>query len=174
MIENFRGYIRLFTFFLLIIVGQGVTVVAAAGNDGVNEIDAPENCPGVISLGGIDATGRRVLDSDTQPRVTLSAPGTDIRALSNTGTRAPADASYGDMHRTRIAAPQVSGVVSLMLTTNPWLTPAEVASILKRTACLMSIVSKTRPCTVISPGPGVLDAEAAVSAAGAERNSPAR
>ncbi|BEV48321.1 hypothetical protein BconGalA64_08200 [Burkholderia contaminans] len=174
MVENFRGYIRLFTIFLLFISGQGVAAVAAAGNDGVNEIDAPANCPGVISLGGIDATGRRVLDINTQPRVTLSAPGTDIRAFSNTGTRAPADATYGYMYRTRVAAPQVSGVVSLMLTTNPWLTPAEVASILKRTACLMSIVSKTRPCTAISPGPGVLDAEAAVSADGAERNSLAR
>ncbi|WP_080681213.1 MULTISPECIES: S8 family serine peptidase [Burkholderia] len=157
MIENFRRYLRLFTIFMLIIVEQGVAVVAAAGNDGVNEIDAPENCRGVISLGGSDVTGRRVLDSNTQPHVMRSAPGTDIWTLSNTGTQAPADASYGYMHRTRVAAPKVSGVVSLMLTTNPWLTPAEVASILKRTACLMSIVSKTRPCRVISPGRGVLD-----------------
>ncbi|KAB0643444.1 S8 family serine peptidase [Burkholderia latens] len=174
MIENFSGYFRLFTIFLLIIAGQGVAIVAAAGNDAGNEIDAPANCPRVISLGGSDPAGRRVVNTNTQPRMTPSAPATDIRAFSNTGTRAPADASYGYMHRTRVAAPQVSGVVSLMLTTNPWLTPAEVASILKRTACLMSIVSKTRPCTVISPGAGVLDAEAAVSAAAAERNSLAR
>ncbi len=156
------------------LVGQGVTVVAAAGNDGVNEIDAPVNCRSVISLEGSDVTGRRGLASNTQPRVTLSAPEADIWARSNTGTRAPADGSYGYMHRTNVAAPQVSGVVSLMLTTNPWLTPDEFASILKRKARFTSIVSKTPPCRVISPGPGILDAEAAVSAAAAERNSQAR
>ncbi|WP_107310124.1 S8 family peptidase [Burkholderia metallica] len=153
------------------LVGQGVTVVAAAGNDGVNEVDAPANCRGVISVGGSDQAGRRVFDSNTHPSVTLSAPGTRIWTLSNTGTRAPVDASYGYMHGTSLAAPQVSGVVSLMLTTNPWLTPAEVASILKRTARFTSIVSKTRSCRMISPGRGILDAQAAVSAAAAERNS---
>ncbi|MPV69153.1 S8 family peptidase [Burkholderia sp. BE17] len=153
------------------LVEQGVTVVAAAGNDGVNEIDAPANCRGVISVAGSDPTGRRVSDSNTHPRVTLSAPGTKIWTLSNTGKQAPADASYGYMHGTSLAAPQVSGVVSLMLATNPWLTPSEVASILKRTARFTSIVSTTRSCRVIPPGRGILDAQAAVSAAAAERNS---
>ncbi len=153
------------------LVGHGVTVVAAAGNDGVNDIDAPANCRGVISVAGSDRTGRRVSDSNTHPRVTLSAPGTNIWTLSNTGKQAPADASYDYMHGTSLAAPQVSGVVSLMLTTNPWLTPSEVASILKRTARFTSILSKTRSCRVIAPGHGIVDAHAAVSAAAAGRNS---
>ncbi|RSC10336.1 hypothetical protein EGT41_17925 [Burkholderia cenocepacia] len=140
------------------LMGQGVTVVAAASSDVVNEIDASPGCRNMISVTKSDQASRRVLGGNTHSRVTLSSPGTNIGALSHTGTRVPADASHGDMHGTSLAAPQVSGVVSLMLTTNPWLTPAEVASILKRTARFASIASETRSRRVISPGRGIHDA----------------
>ena len=140
------------------LMGQGVTVFAAASSDVVNEIDASPGCRNMISVTKSNQAGRRVLGGNTHSRVTLSSPGTNIGTLSHTGTRVPADASHGDMHGTSLAAPQVSGVVSLMLTTNPWLTPAEVASILKRTARFASIASETRSRRVISPGRGIHDA----------------
>jgi len=140
------------------LMGQGVTVVAAASNDVVSEIDASPGRRDMISVAKSDQAGRRVLGGNTHSRVTLSSPGTNIGTLSHTGTRVPADASHGDMHGTSLAAPQVSGVVSLMLTTNPWLTPPEVASILKRTARFASIASETRSRRVISPRGGIHDA----------------
>ncbi|MCA8273598.1 S8 family serine peptidase [Burkholderia sp. AU30280] len=115
-------------------VGQGVTVVAAAGNDVANEIGAPPGCRGGISVMGDEQTGRRVLGSNTHSRMSLGSQETSILTLSNTGTRVPTDASSGYMHGTSLAAPQVSGLASLILTTNPWLTPGEVASVLNRTA----------------------------------------
>ncbi len=144
---------------------KGVTVVAAAGNDGSNTIDMPANCRGVISVGSSDRTGRRTFDSNTHPRVTLSAPGDGILSLSNDGTRAPGAATYGATSGTSLAAPQVSGVVSLMLAANPNLSPRDIADILKRTARFPAIARTTRSCRVIPAGRGILDARAAIDAA---------
>lgn len=148
---------------------KGVTVVAAAGNDGGNAIDMPANCRGVISVGSSDNTGRRAFDSNTHPRVTLSAPGAGILSLANDGTRAPGAATYGAASGTSFAAPQVSGVVSLMLAVNPRLSPRDIADILKRTARFPAIAQTTNSCRVIPPGRGILDARAAINAAASTR-----
>lgn len=150
---------------------RGVTVVAAAGNDGSNAIDMPANCRGVISVASSDHTGRRAFDSNTHPRVTLSAPGAGILSLSNDGTRTPGAATYGLASGTSFATPQVSGVVSLMLTVNPNLSPHAIADILKRTARFPAIAKTTRSCRVIPAGRGILDARAAIHAAASARNS---
>ncbi|WP_175798370.1 S8 family serine peptidase [Burkholderia ambifaria] len=148
---------------------RGVTVVAAAGNDGSNAIDMPANCRGVISVGSSDNTGRRAFDSNTHPRVTLSAPGVGIFSLANDGARTPRAATYGVASGTSFATPQVSGVASLMLAVNPTLSPRDIAGILKRTARVPEIAKTTRSCRVISPGRGILDARAAINAAAATR-----
>ncbi len=149
---------------------KGVTVVAAAGNGGNNTIDMPANCRGVISVGASDNTGRRAFDSNTHPRVTLSAPGTGILSLANDGTRAPGAAAYGMTSGTSFAAPQVSGVVSLMLAVNPRLSPRDIADILKRTARFPEVAQTTRSCRVIPAGRGILDARAAINAAAGTRS----
>lgn len=65
---------------------------------------------------------------------------------------------YRYLSGTSMAAPHVSGTVGLMRSANPSLTPAQIASILQRTA---------RPMPLCGPdcGPGLLDAHAAVAAA---------
>ncbi|WGY71342.1 S8 family peptidase [Burkholderia cepacia] len=151
------------------LTAKGVTVVAAAGNHGSNAIDMPANCRGVISVGASDETGRRAFDSNTHARVTLSAPGAGILSLTNDGTRAPGTASYGVARGTSFAAPQVSGVVSLMLSANPRLSPRDIADILKNTARFSAIAQTTRSCRVIPSGRGIVDARAAVNAAARTR-----
>ncbi len=153
---------------------SGVTVVAAAGNDGSNAIDMPANCRGVISVGSSDNTGRRAFDSNTHPRVTLSAPGAGIFSLANDGARTPGAATYALASGTSFATPQVSGVVSLMLAVNPSLSPRDIADILKRTARFSAIAQTTRSCRVIPPGRGILDARAAINAAARSRTGAAR
>lgn len=90
------------------LLAKGVTVVAAAGNDGSNAIDMPANCRGVISVGSSDSTGRRTFDSNTHPRVTLSAPGAGIFSLANDGAYVPGAASFGMANGTSFATPGTS------------------------------------------------------------------
>lgn len=105
----------------------------------------------VASVGACSWTFQHAIDDLVGQRVTV------VAAASNDVVN-EIDASSGYMHGTSLAAPQVSGLVSLMLTTNPWLTPGEVASILKRATRFSSIASEARACRVISPGRDILDA----------------
>ncbi|MBN3817226.1 S8 family serine peptidase [Paraburkholderia sp. Se-20369] len=143
----------------------GVSVVVAAGNDGQSTAqDRPANCKGVIAVGATDNTGRRAWYSNFGPNVTLSAPGSDILSTSNTGTTTPVADTYATDSGTSLAAPQVAGVISLMLSMNPNLTPAQIAQKLVATA-RPSPVAATAVCSALPPGAGILDAKAAVSAA---------
>jgi len=59
----------------------------------------------------------------------ISAPGSGIWSLSHTS-----NSNYLSMDGTSMAAPCVSGVIALMLSANPTLTPVEIDSIIETTA----------------------------------------
>ena len=59
----------------------------------------------------------------------ISAPGSSILSLSHTS-----NSEYCSMSGTSMAAPCVSGVIALMLSANPTLTPVEIDSIIETTA----------------------------------------
>ena len=59
----------------------------------------------------------------------ISAPGSDIWSLSHTS-----NTGYLSMNGTSMAAPCVAGVMALMLSANPTLTPVEIDSIIETTA----------------------------------------
>lgn len=106
----------------------GVAIVAAAGNDGVNNsggINSPASDPAVISVGstGLDDT---IDSNDTQrgPALTLLAPGEEVPTTF-------LDGSYGLVEGTSYAAPIVSGVVALMRNVDSNLTPRDATSILR-------------------------------------------
>jgi len=133
---------------------NGVTVVAAAGNDNINPTDidyAPANDPYVITVGAVDGMGQdKAKESELakwskhgvttqgvlKPEVT--APGTDIISLlpeSNSilaieHPEAVINSNYFEMSGTSMAAPMVSGTIALMLEANPELTPNQIKSIL--------------------------------------------
>jgi len=144
---------------------QGAAVVVSAGN---NNIDAsnqsPANCDGVISVAASDNTGDKASYSNFSSyggAVDITAPGSSIIATVNSGTSSPSYASYSFKSGTSMAAPQVSGVIALMLEKAPGLTPEQIENILKETADQFSTNTQ---CNTQSPicGSGLVNAKAAV------------
>ena len=150
--------------------------------------NAPGNCIGVINVAATTRTGSHAPYSDTGTAVTISAPGgfftatsdpsDGILAYTNCGTTSPIfsaqscpivsdranpSAPYIGFFftGTSAAAPQVTGVISLMLAANPTLSSTDVRNILKTAA---------RPfpdstCNTALCGAGIVDAGAAVNRA---------
>jgi len=147
----------------------GSTVVVAAGNSNWNASDfRPANCNGVITVGATDFDGWIAGYSNYGSTLEISAPGGDffwdpgILSTLNTGTTVPVADTYAYYQGTSMAAPHVSGVVSLMLSVTPTLTPDQVLQILQNTARSFgqSWCNTTNNC-----GAGIVDAAAAVKAA---------
>lgn len=151
-------------------VARGSVIVAAAGNEGDDAtFYAPANCNNVITVGASGPDGAGTYYSNFGDPLDVSAPGGDsqygaeglILSTVNTGTQTPITGGdeYGFMQGTSMAAPHVAGVVALMLSANPSLTPAKVEELLKGT---------TKPFvspTIYSYGTGIAYAPDAVAAA---------
>jgi len=152
------------------VVGVGATVVVAAGNDATDAADfSPASCANVLTVAATNKAGGRAYYSNFGDSVDIAAPGGEtnvlstrgIRSTSNTGPFGPGVDSYAYYQGTSMAAPHVSGVVSLMLSSNPSLTTAQVRSLLRANVTAFPGGSS---CAVSYCGSGILDAAAAVAA----------
>jgi type VII secretion-associated serine protease mycosin len=139
-------------------IAHGVVVVASAGNSAKNRgytaYGYPASYPGVISVAAVDSSGRRASFSDDNSSVLISAPGVHVVGA------APGDQYYiGD--GTSFSAAFVSGVVALIRSRYPALSPAQVEQALVR-------FTTDRPAAGYSTatGFGEVDAVAALTAAG--------
>jgi len=142
---------------------RGAVVVVSAGNSNADAINSnPANCAGVITVAATNRSGGKASYSNYGTSVTIAAPGGDtgagILSTLNSGTTTPASDSYAYYMGTSMAAPHVSGVVALMLSANPNLTPDDVAAKLKSTA-------RAFPAACSGCGAGIVNAAAAVNAA---------
>ena len=105
-------------------ITDGVTYVAAAGNDGGDAcVDSPARVPAVLTVGASTITDQRASFSDIGPCVDLFAPGKGILSTFNTSDTAAAVADG-----TSAASPHVAGVAALYLEAVPSATPATVAA----------------------------------------------
>ncbi|MES2535270.1 MAG: S8 family serine peptidase [Pseudomonadota bacterium] len=166
------------------VVNAGKIIVVATGNDGQPIIGQPANCTGVIAVTAHAIDGDNADYANVGPETTISASGGGcgnlttsatcsagatanglaIYSLSNASLTTPGADSYAIRIGTSMAAPHVSGVVALMLSLDPSLTPAQVASTLRSSArphppgssCLIAALSGK--C-----GAGLLDAHAALT-----------
>jgi len=122
---------------------KGIIVVAAAGNEGTNEPLYPASYDGVISVAASDLRGNRAPYSNTGPFVDVTAPGGLMSVdYNNDGyadgvlstavreTTTAKEKSYVFYQGTSMAAPHVSGVIALMKSVYPGLTPDEFDSLL--------------------------------------------
>lgn len=149
--------------------GRGAVIVVAAGNSNANAGNfSPANCSGVITVAAVNRSGGRSYYSNYGAVVDVAAPGGDTRfdaadgilSTLNNGATTPGADIYAYYQGTSMAAPHVAGVVALMLSKNPALTPDQVESLLKSSA-------RAFPAACSQCGSGIVNATAAVAAAAA-------
>lgn len=157
---------------------QGVTVVAAAGNDNSGGVFSPASLDGMISVAAVDLQSAKAPYSNFGDRIDVAAPGGDTSAdlnndglpdgvLSTLGTDAGAF-NFRIYQGTSMAAPHVAGVLALMLAVNPDLTPNDFDQLLAGTHPL---TQQRITRDLGSPGRdnffghGLIDAAAAVNVA---------
>ncbi len=100
--ENSRAFASAISF----MEAQGITMVAASGNDGVGRsVKFPARFPQVIAVSATDRYDRVAAFSSTGPEVDFCAPGTDIPSawLNN---------SYEEKSGTSFAAPHITGIAA--------------------------------------------------------------
>jgi subtilisin family serine protease len=131
----------------------GIVFVAAAGNERSN-IDsshlfpASYDLPNLISVAASDEGDRLAVFSNFgQNTVDVAAPGDCIRSTMPVGSFTikgevscpgnPITASYAYLSGTSMATPHVSGVVGLLLTQEPSLTPDRIKAIISLTVDLL-------------------------------------
>jgi serine protease len=150
---------------------QGVTVVCAAGNEGVNRVGYPAANEGCIAVGAVDWEGNRAFYSNWGKALDVTAPGGDTRedkngdgfpdgVLQNTiKIQQPLENDYLWFQGTSMASPHAAGVAALVVSAGVT-NPDEVERIMKETADHPSGVDWDS-----SYGAGVVDSHAAVNAA---------
>ncbi|MEK7217026.1 MAG: S8 family serine peptidase, partial [Chloroflexota bacterium] len=166
-----------------------VVVVAAAGNENHNPISYPAQLSNVIAVGasartntkgrasfsnwGTGSPGNRVVD--------IVAPGESLASTAvysvtdqNSGQGAAGTGTYLAGSGTSFSSPLVAGLVGLMLSRNPSLTPAQVQTILKQTATPLGDDPGDSPDAGPNwAGPGLVNALAAINAVPAATPTPA-
>ena len=150
----------------------GAVVVVAAGNSNANaSAYSPASCAGVVTVAATGKAGNRSYYSNYGASVEIAAPGGDKNADGSTGTilstlnaglTTPGADSLAYYQGTSMATPHVVGIVSLMLSVNPALTPAQVTQLLQSTATAFPAGST---CTTALCGAGIVNAAGAVAAA---------
>ncbi len=154
------------------VVARGAVVVVAAGNSNIDAASAtPASCNGVIAVAASTRTGARAYYSNFGPKVALAAPGSSILSTLDTGTTTPGAPGYATYSGTSMATPHVAGVVSLMLSLNASMTPAQVLTALKSSARAFP-TGTGADCTAALCGAGIVDAAAALAAAAAPTAPP--
>ncbi|MDH7516520.1 MAG: S8 family serine peptidase [Bacteroidota bacterium] len=95
-------------------LAKGAVVVAAAGNEGRDEIFTPAAYPNVLSVASTGPDDRVSSFSNYSTWVDVSAPGEGIIS-----TLSASNSSYGAQSGTSMAAPNCSGVVALVASHRP-------------------------------------------------------
>ena len=143
---------------------RGAAVIVAAGNSNANSANfTPANCSDVVTVAAVGRNGGKASYSNFGATVEVAAPGgsggaNSVLSTLNAGSTSPGADSYALYNGTSMATPHVSGVVALMLSVKPTLTPDQVTSILQSTA-------RAFPATCSQCGSGIVNANAAVDAA---------
>jgi len=157
---------------------EGVIIIAAAGNDDWSVRSYPAAYDGVVSVSATDIVRNKAIYSNFGPTIDVAAPGGEAPAdLNGDGyvdgvlsTLAEdlgpgVEFQYRWYTGTSMAAPHLAGVVSLMKAIDPDMTPAEFDVKLAAGMLTEDLGPAGRDDNY---GHGLIDAQKAVVAAGAE------
>lgn len=126
-------------------VAKGIVVVNAAGNEGYNStrntLGAPADGDSILAIGSVDYQGIRAyyssvgptVDGRIKPDFMAMGMGTYIATLASTTSYATST-----IGGTSYSCPQAAGVVALLLSKNPDLTPMQIRDILRQTSSYSS------------------------------------
>ncbi|WP_455211796.1 S8 family serine peptidase [Kaarinaea lacus] len=146
---------------------QGVIIVAAAGNDGSDGFSYPASLEGVVSVSAVDSNKVITDYSNIGATIDVAAPG-GSPSLGIYSTWAEENIlgnlvyTYGYAAGTSMAAPHVAGVVALMKSQNPDLTPEFFDALLVNGKLTEDLGAAGRDDDY---GYGLIDASLAVQAA---------
>ena len=150
----------------------GVMVVAAAGNEGSSLPSYPASYEGVISVSAVGAQRQPTSYSNTGRFIDVAAPGgnnsVDLNGdgypdgVLSTGGLDNGEFGYTFSSGTSMAAPHVAGVLALMKSANPDLTPGDIEALLVRGELTDDLGPTGRDDTT---GYGLINAQRAVRAA---------
>jgi len=129
---------------------KGGLVVTSAGNYGVEETIAPSDT--MITVSATDSNDNKASWSSYGSFVDVAAPGTGIYSTVNGG-------GYGSVSGTSFSSPVTAGVVALMMSANPALSPADLEKALYSSALDLGAAGFDKYF-----GNGRVDAAAAVAA----------
>ena len=133
-----------------------------AGNDGADTQSNPYTaCAEVVVVAATDQQGNRsfwglkpngaISASNYGDEVDVSAPGTDVGSTWNNGAQQEGSPSYKSKDGTSMAAPHVAGLIALVRSAYPSMTPPQIEAALKSSARPLS-----DGCT--NCGAGIIDA----------------
>ena len=122
-------------------INDGVVMAVAAGNSNTDACNSsPARAANAITVGATERTDIRASYSNFGSCLDIFAPGTSITSAWINSTTA-----INTISGTSMASPHVAGVVAALLSANPTLSPADIASILR---------SSATPNVVLSAGTG--------------------
>jgi thermitase len=101
--------------------GNGVLIVAAAGNDGNATLNYPAAYPEVVSVAATDNKDHRASFSNANSDVEVAGPGVNVESTYTGGL-------YMSLSGTSMATPHVAGVAAVIADLNPTATAATLRS----------------------------------------------
>lgn len=112
--------------------GLGIPFISITQNDGVGTIAYPASLPNAIAVGSIDSNGTRASTSNYGAGLDVVAPGVCVYTTDLVGAAGRTSTDYWTCFSgTSAAAPQVAGVMALILSANPKLTLSQARQILE-------------------------------------------
>ena len=124
-------------------LGQGIVLVAAAGNDRTDRPMYPAGYPGVLAVAAVDGADRKTSYSNYGRHIRIAAEGflksrIVAQGLKGTGPGVRQNFTYRIYGGTSFAAPRVSGLLGLIMSRRPELSPSDAVNVLLRTAVPLS------------------------------------